>query len=105
GAELRLGVPWLDFEQLRAHFSTTQFVDASDLLWRLRMVKDEGEIEFIRRACRITADAYGSTFAGASAGMPGRELVWRMKSAMLAAGGGRPRGLAGLRPRQYHLPP
>jgi len=101
GAELRLGVPWLDFEELRAHFSTTRFVDASDLLWRLRMVKDEGEIEFIRRACRITADAYGSTFAGASAGMPGRELVWRMKSAMLAAGGSDPWVLSSFGPGSY----
>src|SRR5262249_56498617 len=56
GAELRLGVPLLDFEQLRAHFSTTQFVDTSDLLWRLRVVKDEGDIEFVLGGCRANAD-------------------------------------------------
>jgi Xaa-Pro dipeptidase len=101
GAELLLGIPWLDFEELLVHFSTTRFVDASDLLWRLRMVKDEGEVEFIRRACRITADAYASTFASARAGMRGRELVWRMKSAMLAVGGSDPWVLASFGPESY----
>src|SRR5262245_37008666 len=103
GAELRLGIPWLDFEGLRGHFSTTRFVDASDLLWQLRMVKDEGEIEFIRRACRITADAYSSTFAHASAVLSGRELVWRMKSAMLASGGSDPWVLASFGPGSYDI--
>src|SRR5262249_13729437 len=49
GAELRLGVPWLDFEQLRPHFSTTQFVDATDLPLPLPIVPTTGQIQLLRR--------------------------------------------------------
>src|SRR5438132_4902664 len=41
GNEMRLGVPWLDLEDLRRHFSGTDFVDASELLWGLRLVKEK----------------------------------------------------------------
>src|SRR5439155_10707885 len=94
GNEMRLGIPCFDFEELRRHFSGTDFVDASELLWGLRMVKENEEAGCIRRACRITAEAYARVFAAIRAGTPRDEVVWRMKSEMLAAGGSDPWVLA-----------
>ena len=94
--EMRLGIPEADFEELRRHFDSTSFEDASSLLWSLRLVKDEGEVDSVRRACSFTAAAYRRTFATLRAGTPAGEAVWRMKSAMLQLGGAAPWVLASI---------
>jgi Xaa-Pro dipeptidase len=104
GGEQRLGLPLQDFEALCAHFDSTRFVDCGDLLWSLRLVKSAAEVARIRAACRITAEAYAATFATATVGEPGRQIVDRMKMEMIRRGGGDPWVLSSFGPGSYELP-
>ena len=94
GGEMKLGITIEELDRIRSHFATTTFEDASALLWELRLVKDEGEVGSVRRACAITAEAYRRTFAGLAAGAPAAEVVRRMKASMLELGGSSPWVLA-----------
>ena len=58
GRESIIRMPILDFDRLRKNISGIEFVDGSALVWGLRMVKSEGEIDKIREACRIGSDAF-----------------------------------------------
>jgi Xaa-Pro dipeptidase len=104
GSEQRLGLPLRDFEALCAHFGGTRFVDCGDLLWRLRLVKSAAEVARIRAACRVTAEAYAVTFATATVGQPGRQIVGRMKTEMIRRGGSDPWVLSSFGPGTYELP-
>ena len=102
--ELRMGIPYAEFEALRERLDDTRFEDASDVLWRLRMVKSATEIARHRRACQVTALAYAATFAGASAGTPGSEIVNNMKIEMMRRGGAEPWVMASFGPGHYDMP-
>lgn len=58
GRESFIRMPILDFDRLRKNMSGIDFVDGSTLVWGLRMVKSEREIDKIREACRIGSDAF-----------------------------------------------
>ncbi|MGH3459709.1 M24 family metallopeptidase [Aeromicrobium sp.] len=57
-------------------------VSASRLVERLREIKDDGEIDALRRACQISVDALQDLLAGPLAGRTetqvARDLEWRM---------------------------
>jgi Xaa-Pro dipeptidase len=90
GYEQRMGMPFAEFEQLREGLAPAWIVDAADLLWRLRMVKSADEIEAIRRACRITTEAYARTFGAVGAGDSERDVQRRMILEMTRLGGDNP---------------
>jgi Xaa-Pro dipeptidase len=69
GGEMVLDLPFADFQALIDAAPQIEFVDASDLLWKLRMVKSQAEIAQVARACQITSQAYQLTFASVHAGM------------------------------------
>jgi Xaa-Pro dipeptidase len=58
GRESIIRMPILDFDRLRKNISGIEFVDGSALVWGLRMVKSEDEIDKVREACRIGSDAF-----------------------------------------------
>ncbi|MEM7564325.1 MAG: aminopeptidase P family N-terminal domain-containing protein, partial [Pseudomonadota bacterium] len=58
GRESIIRMPILDFDRLRSGISGIEFVDASALIWNLRMVKSQREIDKVRHACRIGSDAF-----------------------------------------------
>ena len=58
GRESVIRMPIIDFDRLRANISGIEFVDASPLIWGLRMVKSGLEIAKIREACRIGSDTF-----------------------------------------------
>ncbi len=58
GRESIIRMPIVDFDRLRANIGGIEFVDASPLIWGLRMVKSELEIAKLRQACRIGSDAF-----------------------------------------------
>jgi Xaa-Pro aminopeptidase len=62
GYEQRLGISYNDFEKLKKEISSAKFLDASGIIWELRMVKSRSEIERIRKACEITSKAYEKCF-------------------------------------------
>ena len=58
GRESVIRMPIVDFDRLRATISGIEFVDASALIWGLRMVKSEREVVKVREACRIGSDTF-----------------------------------------------
>ncbi len=58
GRESVIRMPIMDFDRLRRQIQGIAFVDASPLIWGLRMVKSAREIDKIREACRIGSDTF-----------------------------------------------
>jgi Xaa-Pro aminopeptidase len=94
GAELgvgqRMGMPYSDFMKLKEGLPRAEFVDASDLLWKLRLIKSEREIEYVRRAVDITNKAVKECFANLKEGMTERDVYRDMVIRMLEYGAERP---------------
>ncbi|MEM9634399.1 MAG: Xaa-Pro peptidase family protein [Pseudomonadota bacterium] len=62
GRESSLRMPLRDFQALQSRLPLAEFVDATDLVQQLRMVKSEHEIELLRDICSIGS----ASFANAS---------------------------------------
>jgi len=88
GFEQSLDISHLEFCRLRDALRQTRLVDASALLWNLRMIKSEREIECMRRACQIVSDAYLATFSSAQEGMTELEIFKTMQIQLNKAGDG-----------------
>jgi Xaa-Pro aminopeptidase len=73
GIELRF-LPALLFEELNSFFSGAEFVDVAEIFYRLRMVKDEKEIETLRLAAYATRKAIEDAFAISHAGTTEKEI-------------------------------
>lgn len=86
GQDQRLGFPIRDFLQLRDNLEEFEFVDAADLLLRLRMIKTDREVERIRRACEITSLAYKYALPRIKVDMTEQEIVDLMKGTMNSYG-------------------
>jgi Xaa-Pro aminopeptidase len=69
GYEQRLGIPYSDFLALQRDLPDATFVDASDVLWKIRMVKSSEEIKRLRKASMITSEAFETLFEHAERGM------------------------------------
>ncbi len=69
GSEQTLDISHLEFRRLQRGLASTVICDAADILWRLRMIKTPAEVEALRHACRLTGEAYSSTFRRARQGM------------------------------------
>jgi Xaa-Pro aminopeptidase len=103
GFEQRLGVPFAEFERLRADLAPTRFVDAAPLLWRLRFVKSPADIDAHRRACRITAEAYRRIFAAVRPGDSELDIKRKMTARMIELGGDSPWAAITSGPGNYDL--
>jgi len=62
GLEQRLGFPVGDYLKLRSLLPEANFADGSEVLWDLRIVKSAEEVNYIRKACEITAKARQASF-------------------------------------------
>ncbi|MEM7427149.1 MAG: Xaa-Pro peptidase family protein [Pseudomonadota bacterium] len=58
GRESVIRMPISDFDTLRAQVSGLEFVNASPLIWALRMVKSEREVGHIRYICQLASHAF-----------------------------------------------
>ena len=58
GRETIIRMPIKDFDILRAQAAGLEFVDASPLIWSLRMVKSELEIGHLRHICQLASGAF-----------------------------------------------
>jgi Xaa-Pro aminopeptidase len=58
-----------EFIQLKQMMQDCEFVDASNILWTLRIKKTDFEVECLRKACDITSKAYEHMFHSVHAGM------------------------------------
>jgi Xaa-Pro aminopeptidase len=95
GAELgtmqRLGIPFADFERLRRSMPHALFVDASQLLWRLRSVKSQCELDAMREAIDLTNRARENVYTNLGDGMTERGVTQAV-TAELARLGSEPGG-------------
>lgn len=90
GFEQRVGIPFSELERIREHLDPLRLVDAAGLLWQLRRVKSAEDVRSLRRAGRITAQAYRETFAATVGGDVDRLVARRMATAMSDGGGSAP---------------
>ena len=90
GFEQRLGIPVLELQRIEAALAPAAIVDASTLLWDLRLRKAPWDVDAMRRACACTAGAYERMFAVVRKGSTEREVALTMMIETGRAGGGAP---------------
>jgi Xaa-Pro dipeptidase len=78
------------WEKLKAAFPDRVFVDAGDLVARLRFVKSPAEIDYQRRAARAAEAGMTAAVATARAGVSEREVAAEIVAAMIRAGSDHP---------------
>jgi Xaa-Pro aminopeptidase len=86
GRETNLRMPLADFLDIRDRFPAMDFVDATDLIRELRMVKSEAEIEKIAYICGVASDAFDVLPHIASLGDPEIEIFRKFKMKILELG-------------------
>jgi Xaa-Pro dipeptidase len=90
GQEQRLGIPVSAYLALVAAMPDTEFVDASDLVIALRMVKSDEELTYMRRAADVTRRARQRLFAEhVRPGMTERDVARTIRRLILEEGGDR----------------
>ena len=89
GYEQRINMPPAIFLKVETELHS-DFLDASSLLWRMRMIKSKEEIFSIRRACEILGQAYAEAYQAVREGMTESELAASVRSAMCKRGADRP---------------
>lgn len=75
GYEQRMGMSFYDFIKLQEELDDTHFTDAADLLWTIRMIKSEAEIEAHRQSCATATKAFDACFNRAEEGMTEKEVA------------------------------
>ena len=74
------------FEELKRRLSRAEFVDASDTVMGLRLVKSAGEIAHMKRAARYTRAGMAAGVEAAGDGTGDNECVAAVHRALIAAG-------------------
>ncbi|MFQ6095667.1 MAG: M24 family metallopeptidase, partial [Candidatus Bathyarchaeia archaeon] len=87
GLGCRLGMTWIEFERLRNEMPEAEFVNCSDLIWRVRSVKSEEEIRRIEKACEITDKAVEAAWSILHEGVTETELDRAIKRTIVEEGG------------------
>jgi Xaa-Pro aminopeptidase len=74
GREQRLGMSYTDFLKMQSALPRAAFVDASDIIWQIRMQKSPAEIAIIQKACGMQDQIFKNVFGDVRAGMTTREI-------------------------------
>jgi Xaa-Pro aminopeptidase len=75
GFDMRLGMSQVDLKDLQSKLTRFTLVDASSLLWDLRMIKTPLEIEALRKVCDATTKGFERGFSAMRPGMMERTLA------------------------------
>jgi Xaa-Pro dipeptidase len=86
GLEQRLNMSVLNYLDLTESLGEVQFVDASDIVWGLRMIKSDDELDLIKEACEIVRQARQKTFREIEIGMTERDIARLFAKHMIAKG-------------------
>jgi len=86
GLEQRMGMPLADFLALQDALPGVEWVDAADLLWRLRLIKSQAEIECMRKACSAVMHAFSTVFPKLTPGLTQEQVVHMLQAAVCEAG-------------------
>lgn len=94
------------YDTLRSHFPEQGFKNAGELFYRLRAVKDAGEIAYMRRAGSIAVQGMAAAVRSVASGVRELEVLAEAEYAMLKAGSGgspfRPQIVSGSRSLLTH---
>lgn len=82
-------LPLTDFERLKKLTPGVAYEDASAPLWRLRRVKSDREIAYLRRAAEITMDGFAHVFSKPLEGRTEKEVQREFCGFVLGAGADR----------------
>lgn len=83
---LRLGLTVTEFRQLQDALPHVAFRSAAPVVWPARAIKSALEIEKIRRACRITCEAFAVAQQALRVGMTEREAAAIVRAEMFRRG-------------------
>lgn len=86
GHETHLRMPIADWDQLRTKLPAVDWVDATDIIRDLRMVKSEAEIAKTSHICAIVSAAFGNLPSLLEVGMTEREAFKRFRIDILERG-------------------
>ena len=86
GFEQQVAASPRDFDALDKQLDGARLVDASALLWQLRMTKTAAEVENITRACQVSDEIFRTCFDALKEGMTTRELDYAFQHEALVAG-------------------
>jgi len=90
GVDQRLWLPYLEFRRLEKALPQAEFVDGSQTLWDLRMIKSKEEIDYIRYADGINHRALSRMFADIKEGDTEMDVMTRVAAYMVEEGANRP---------------
>ncbi len=80
GRESRLAATFGDIAGLSERLPGIDLVDGMDAIWSVRSIKETGEIERLRVACRAAADGFAAAFAVSRAGQTERDVAAVMET-------------------------
>ena len=86
GTEQYLGINYLDFEEIKTQLASAKFVDASDIFLKLRLIKSSNEINYLRKASQINAQAQKEAFELTHAGMTENEIAQILRTKLIEYG-------------------
>jgi len=86
GLESQLRMPINDFQKLNANLTNHSFVDASPLIWKLRMIKSESEISKIKKIISIASKVFDELPKHLQIGQSEIEICKIMKKTLLDNG-------------------
>ncbi len=86
GQEQRIGMPVRDFLLLKGELHEFEIVDAAPILWEMRMIKSQRELDWIRRAKAITTQGYVEGLPLVKEGMTEREIASFLTGKMVEHG-------------------
>ena len=86
GREQYLGISYLGFQEVANNLPGAEFVDAAEIILKVRNVKSPQEIEYMRRAAMISAEAQKKTFTEVHAGMTENQVAQVLRENLMAGG-------------------
>lgn len=90
GEDQRLLFPALALTELQVECPHLQLLDASDLIWQLRMIKSDAEVAYIEESNRINGEALRNAFASISGGDDEIDVARIVGRSIVDAGAVRP---------------
>jgi len=86
GREQYLGISYLGLREVMKGLPGSRFIDAADIILKVRNVKSPREIEYLRRASMISAQAQKKTLREVRAGMTENEVARILRQNLVANG-------------------
>ena len=86
GREQYLGISYSGFQEVMAGLPGAEFADAADIILAVRNVKSPREIEYLRQAAVINAEAQASAFSECHAGMTENQAAQILRRKLIEGG-------------------